>query len=411
MALRLVRRAQLGAALSVAAAAALVAAAGATAGVPKPNDPGWPGQWGLRTTGISSIWKDVAPGVHPVVATIDTGVDPGFPDLRGALVPGWDVVVGDAKPRDRNGHGTKLAAVLAARTNNSIGLSGACPICRVMPIRVSRDGRASPGAIAAGIRAAVARGARILVISLAAGGDPDTGEQAAVADAAARGAVIIAAAGNAGGTIPHFPGALDGVVAVAGADMNQNLYRWSTRGEWVELAAPGCVYRSTMCGSSYSPPFVAAAVALLVATHPQRTPAEAVQALRASARPVDGIGGGMIDVVAASALLGPTATPRQAERQPPDVLVLQGNFRTTLSKGLRLSTGTLVLRFATGDVRDCSLALRSANAEYVAADAKTLELHLAASVEAGRFSVDVRCNTPKERSYTLTASGVAATVP
>ena len=166
-----------------------------------------------------------------------------------------------------------------------------------------------------------------------------------------------------------------------------------------------------MCGSSYSPPFVAAAVALLVAAHPQRTPAEAVQALRASARPVDGIGGGMIDVAAASALLGPTTAPRQAETAAAGVFVLQGNFRTTLSKGLRLSSGTLTLRFASGDVRGCSLALRSTNAEYLAADANTLELHLAAPVEAGRFSVDVRCATPKQRSYTLTASGVAATVP
>jgi subtilisin family serine protease len=406
---RSLRRAT-GTGVAILAALVTAAAVGAQA-APKPNDPGWPGQWGLRTTGISSVWSQVAKGVHPVVATIDTGADPGFPDLRGALVPGWDVLQNDATPRDTNSHGTQIATVIAARTNNGIGLSGACPICLLMPIRVSSDGHASPAAIAQGIRTAVNLGARILVISLAAGGDPDTGEQNAVDFAVAHGAVVIAAAGNEGGTAQEFPGALDGVVAVAGVDPSRSLYSWSTHGSWVELAGPGCVYRDVMCGSSFAPPYVAAAVALLVAAHPQRTPADAIQALRASARPVAGIGGGMIDAVAASALLGPPATPQAVRKQPPGVLVLQGTFRTSIAKRLRLGSGTLLLHLASGDVRGCSLALRSTETDYVAAADAQPDLRLTASVQGGPYLLDVSCPTPKARAYTLTASGVAAALP
>jgi len=147
-----------------------------------------------------------------------------------------------------------------------------------------------------------------------------------------------------------------------------------------------------------------------VAAHPQRSPADAVQALRATAQPLDGIGGGTIDVAAASRALGPTAaapaTVRQ--KQAAGVLVLQGRFRTTLSRRLRLGSGPLLLRFSAGDVAGCSLALRSTDAEYVATAARPLGLQLAASVKAGSFSLDVRCATPKQRAYTLTASGVTA---
>jgi subtilisin family serine protease len=388
-----------------AAALALVAALGSAAAPPlaaAPNDPGWPGQWGLRSSGFPAVWRQVAPSARPVVAIVDTGVRPGFLDLKGALVPGWDLLAQDARPRDTAGHGTNVAAVLAARANNLVGLAGACPVCRVMPVRISKDGKAAPDMIAAGIRWAVDHGARIVNVSLVASGDPDPGEQAAVAYAAAKGAVVVAAAGNDGKENPRFPAALDPVVSVAGATKAGTLYRWTTRGRWVTFAAPGCMYFERMCGSSYGPPVVSAAIALLLAAHPGAAPVQALQALRQTARPVSGVGVGLIDVARASAALG---TPQPLVRAPSaQTTVFEGAFARKLTAPLSVDAGEVVVRLQSADLRDCSLTLRSGASVTTVANGAT-ELRVAARLPAGRASIEVACATAAARAYTLTTTG------
>ena len=121
-----------------------------------------------------------------------------IPDLEGAFVPGYDFVDNDYEPQDTHGHGSRVASVIAARGNNQIGMAGHCWGCRVMPIRVSANGSASPARIAIGIRYAVDQGARIINVSLSHAGSPDAAEAAAVKYAIDRDVIVVASAGNAG---------------------------------------------------------------------------------------------------------------------------------------------------------------------------------------------------------------------
>jgi subtilisin family serine protease len=77
----------------------------------------WPQQDGLRIAGFPKAWDVTQGSSKIVVAVVDTGVDPNHPDLRGALVPGWNFVGNDANPMDDHGHGTAVAGVVAARSN------------------------------------------------------------------------------------------------------------------------------------------------------------------------------------------------------------------------------------------------------------------------------------------------------
>ncbi|MBV8256556.1 MAG: S8 family serine peptidase, partial [Actinobacteria bacterium] len=233
-------------------ATALVVAAGSLAaggGNPPltPDDPGWPGQWAARLIGVPQVWQLVDPSAHPVIASIDTGVDAAFPDLKDVVVPGWDIINNDADTSDHAGHGTDVAIVAAANADNGYGIAGVCPMCRIMPVKVSNDGTSGPKLIAAGIRWAVDNGARILIVSMVHP-LPDPVEQAAVDYANAHGAILIASVGNLGNTTVGYPAGLSGVVSVTATDTSDQLYPWATRGQWVDLAAPGCEYEEELCG-------------------------------------------------------------------------------------------------------------------------------------------------------------------
>jgi hypothetical protein len=343
-----------------------------------------------------------------MIATIDTGVDPTFPDLRDALVPGWDLLDQSATPQDTAGHGTDVAIVIAANADNGYGLAGACPMCQVMPVRISADGTATPAIVGAGIRWAVDHGARILSVSLAAEGTPDAGEQAAVDYATARGAVVIAAAGNDGSTALHYPAAMSGVVSVAGTDEQDQLYPWSSRGSWVDLAAPGCEFGEEMCGTSYTPPLVAAAVGLLTAAGQGVTPVQAINALRATAVHVAGIGGGRIDLAAAAAALGivqQRAPSKSAPRSTQQATVQGGKFGSAFSTTLNLAAGPVTVLLTRVHARDCDMSLRSRNGFYLTWRTTPNELDISARVAAGRYVLGVHCSESRPRTYSLFVSG------
>ena len=86
-----------------------------------PNDELWPTQWSPRKTNAPKAWDLTTGSPQVVVAVVDSGVDPTQPDLRAKLVPGYDFVNGDALANDDNGHGTAVAGIAAASSNNGIG--------------------------------------------------------------------------------------------------------------------------------------------------------------------------------------------------------------------------------------------------------------------------------------------------
>src|SRR5438445_6264128 len=205
-----------------------------------PDDTDWPQQDGLRVAGFPKAWDVTQGSSKVVVAVVATGVDANHPDLRGALVPGWNFIGNDANSSDDHGHGTAVAGVIAARSNNHVGGAGVCWRCLVMPIKVlDAKGSGDDTTIAAGIVWAADHGARVIHLSL--GGPGSSVELAnALAYASAKGPVVVAAAGNAGITTQFYPAADPHAISVAATTVADNRYSWSNFGSWVRLAAPGC---------------------------------------------------------------------------------------------------------------------------------------------------------------------------
>lgn len=118
-----------------------------------PNDPLWEDQWGARRIEAPAAWTHGTGTETTTVAVLDTGVNP-HEDLDGALLTGWNTIDGTADVTDRDGHGTAVAGVAAARGDNGTGIAGICWSCKVSPSRcwTTRDPattppspRASPG--------------------------------------------------------------------------------------------------------------------------------------------------------------------------------------------------------------------------------------------------------------------------
>jgi subtilisin family serine protease len=251
-----------------------------------------------------------------IIAIVDTGVDPSTADLRGALLPGYDFYDNDADPSDPHGHGTMMAALAAARTNNGLGIAGACGSCSILPVRVSApDGISSWTTTAAGIVWAADRGARVISVSLV-GTTTSPELSAAVAYAQGHNALVVAAAGNLAVDHPGYPAALPGVVSVEAIDQNDGLYPFSNHGSDVWLAAPGCamtiargnVYRSA-CGTSVATPLVAGAAGLLASAYPSATAQQLGEALTKGAARASDSRYGRLDVAGALAALAPAAVP------------------------------------------------------------------------------------------------------
>src|SRR5437763_15771207 len=180
--------------LVVVAVAVLVAPTASAAS----NDPLRAQQWDLDRIGAEAAWP-VGTGHGVTVAVIDSGVDLHHEDLAGQLVPGHDFVDDDDDPQDAYGHGTHVAGIIGAIADNRRGIAGVAPGAKLMPVRVlDATGSGSLDNVVAGIRWAVAHGAKVLNLSL--GEDtqsilgPSFGD--ALQEAWKAGAIPVVAAGN-----------------------------------------------------------------------------------------------------------------------------------------------------------------------------------------------------------------------
>jgi thermitase len=270
----------------------------------QPNDPLWQVSWSLAKVRAPEAWRFTTGSPDVVVAILDTGVDLDHPDLQGALAPGWDVVHGDASAGDDHGHGTGVAGIVAARSDNGVGVTGACWRCSLMPIKViGADGTGSAADIAAGLRWAVDHGASIVNLSFVMSGR-DEGVASAIDHALARGVLVVAAAGNTGGAEPTFPASHPGVISVTATDPADGRYAWATHGRWVSIAAPGCSQTTVLggaygefCGSSSAAAFMSGAAALVRSATPAVGGGVVFSTLATNAVPVgEFVSSGRLDV-------------------------------------------------------------------------------------------------------------------
>lgn len=405
-----------------------------------PNDPLFPdnqrastpvaGQWYLRAPNselVSAInavgaWTVTTGAPSVTVAVLDTGVRPEHPDLQGKLHPGYDFVDSD---RDRNGrvvsnntandgdgrdsdptdpgdwtnanecsagepasgsswHGTQVAGLIGAATNNGLGMAGLGWQTMVLPVRVlGRCGGYDSDIIAAmrwaaglsqdvGVGGATvnvrnAHPARVINMSLGSEGSC-TAERApqyvqVFKDLQDAGVVVVVAAGNDTGLKVSVPANCAGAVAVSGVRHIGSKVGYSNIGPEVALAAPAgncvnlqgpCLYplltslnlgqrqpegsgysdsRDFTVGTSFAAPLVAATVGLMLAVDPTLTPSKIREILQGTARPFP-----------SSRPLATGEEPVQACRAPDDKDQLECFCTSTTCGAGMLDAGAAVAR-------------------------------------------------------------------
>jgi len=210
-------------------------------------------------------------GPVPSIGLIDTGIDRDHEALKGQSIEILSIPKLGGSPSQRD-HGTAMAALLIGRSDSSA--PGLLPEASVVAVDAFRrdEGtadRTDVTSLVVALEALAERNVRVVNMSLS--GPPNEVLRSAVAAAQAKGMIIVAAAGNKGaGAEPSYPAAYPGVIAVTAVDRNLNVYRRATRGEYVDLSAPGVDLwvaasghgGTVKSGTSYAVPFVAAAAAV-----------------------------------------------------------------------------------------------------------------------------------------------------
>ncbi len=261
-----------------------------------PNDPDYASsQWNLRTTRADAAWDITRGSTSGIIAVIDTGVSVSHPDLAGKIVAGYDFIDNDSDPTDLNGHGTHVAGIAAAITNNGVGVAGMDWNARLMPVRVlDAAGNGYDSDIASGIVWAADHGAKVINMSLGGASSYPQTMQSAIDYAYGKGVMIVAAAGNTPGELT-YPAACNHVVAVAATDSADNRASFSNYGSFVDVAAPGVNIISTFwtagngntygqgSGTSMASPLVAGLAALLTELYPTWTPDQVTSRIEATA--------------------------------------------------------------------------------------------------------------------------------
>lgn len=236
-----------------------------------PSDANWGLQYGLINIRAPQGWDLSRGSSNVTIAIVDTGVDLGHPDLSTKIVGGYDFVNNDAIAQDDNGHGTHVAGIAAASSNNGTGVAGVSWGARIMPVKVlNAAGGGTFADVAAGITWSADNGAQIINLSV---GGPSSSMvlQNAVNYASSDGVLIIAATGNTGSNMVLYPAAYPNVIAVGATDSSNNLAGFSNFGPETDLVAPGVSIYSTTPGGAYgyrggtsmATPFVAGLAAIL----------------------------------------------------------------------------------------------------------------------------------------------------
>ncbi|POZ92854.1 S8 family serine peptidase [Petrotoga halophila] len=198
-------------------------------------------QYALDLIGAETAWEK-ATGAGVTVGLLDTGTDGTHPDLEGQLVEGYDpyedTIINPEIDYDSDGHGTHTAGIIAAK-NDEKGIVGLAPDAKIMPIRIFNPGYIGDYAVAAGIVWAVDNGADVLSNSWGGGGYSNILKDA-FDYALTNDVVVVASSGNdTTDQFWHYPSAYTGIIGVAASNAVDEITYFSSRGEYVSVAAPG----------------------------------------------------------------------------------------------------------------------------------------------------------------------------
>lgn len=249
-------------------------------------------EWYLDRMQAAEMWK-VSTGKGITVAVLDTGVIPSVPELTGKVLPGKNFVEPKrGAHKDKDGHGTAMAMLIAGNGVNGSGVKGLAPGAQILPLTVfgssKEAGTNHLSALLDAIRYAADSDAKIINMSLAWEYFMlDNGERAqiqqAVDYAVKRGKLLLAGSGNTGdsGNYVGYPAATAGVAGIGAVDKTSSVTKYSVSGPQVALAAPGedipirCVDgKAGYCnsgGTSQATAIASASAALIWSKHPSWT--------------------------------------------------------------------------------------------------------------------------------------------
>jgi len=300
-----------------------------------PNDPSFGLQWGLTKVKAQQAW-DISQGdTSVVIGIVDSGVEWTHQDLSVNIwnnqneipnnnidddnngyvddIHGWDFagaqwqnIQGDNNPSpmgSNNSHGTHVAGIASATTDNAIGVAGMGFKCKILPVKCSADNDTrAPGGVGyiltgyQGIAYAAMMGADVVNCSWGGSGGSQT-EQDLINFATQQGTLICAAAGNDGTKSFFSPAGYQNVIGVAATDQNDTKASYSNYGEVVDVCAPGSsiyntIYPNTYTyqyGTSMASPFVAGLAGLVKSHFSNYTSQQVGEQLRVTCDNIDNI--------------------------------------------------------------------------------------------------------------------------
>lgn len=302
-----------------------------------PNDPSFSNQWALQKIQAALAWDYSTGDTSVVIGIIDTGVDWMHPDLSQNIwtnideIPGngvdddlngyiddrygWDFGGIDGTPdadpiEDRPEHGTHVAGISSAVSNNGIGISSIGFRSKIMPVKTCQDNYRSNTGRAyiifgfEGIHYAASNGAKVINCSWGGGGYSRFGQE--IIDYATQlGAVVVGAAGNDNSILEHYPSGYRNVLSVASTDEGDYKSSFSNYGYGIDVSAPGGSILSTWQGNNYTyasgtsmaSPLAAGLVALVLARFPGLTPLQAAEIVRVTCTNINQINSGYEDLL------------------------------------------------------------------------------------------------------------------
>jgi thermitase len=296
-----------------------------------PNDPYL--QWNLTQIEAFTAWDITTGSERVVIAVVDSGVDLDHPELKDKIwtnpgetgidangndkatngidddrngyvddVHGWDFVNLDGNPEDEVWHGTYVASIAAAETNNGILIAGVSWGAEIMPVKVvNQEGRADIYHLNGGILYAADNGAKVINLGVQINGpDYPHSTQNVINYAYSKGALIVAGSGDPLPEDPRpldeyrYPAALDHVISVAATDREDRHPDFSCYNDRVDVAAPGrgiwgvCILPAYAPAAPINGTYAAAAhvsglAALIWSVNPNLTPDQVEEIIKSTA--------------------------------------------------------------------------------------------------------------------------------
>ncbi|MDO8549039.1 MAG: S8 family peptidase [Ignavibacteria bacterium] len=286
-----------------------------------PNDPSYASQWNLSKILASQAWDITQGDTSVIIGIVDTGVDWDHPDLNANIWINWDEIPANGVDDDLNGfiddirgwdfsgldgnspdnnpmedqptHGTHVAGISSAVTNNGTGIASIGYKCKLLPIKT---GSTNILYGYEGIVYAADNGAKVINCSWGGSGY-SIFSQEVINYVTSLGALIVAAAGNSGTNSSHYPSGYDNVLSVASTNQNDTKSGFSTYGPTVDVSAPGSdIYATwqnntyaTLSGTSMASPLTAGLAALVWSVFPTYTPLQIGEQIRVNSDNIDGL--------------------------------------------------------------------------------------------------------------------------